>query len=154
MRKVTDFAEIEQEFSERVKRVIWANVATVDSKNRPRSRLMHPVWERLIGWVSTRPHTLKIKHLAQNPFVSVAYVTEPAKPVYAECYAELIQDLEEKQRIWNFFKNTPEPVGFDPATMFPSYDDPGFGVLKLTPWRIELSFLPEELVVWENPEAL
>jgi hypothetical protein len=32
---------------------------------------------------------------------------------------------QEKQRIWNLFKTTPEPVGYDPEPTFGSID--GFG---------------------------
>ena len=59
------------------------------------------------------------------------------KPIYVDAKAEWIDDLAQKQRIWNLFKNTPEPYGYDGTPFFVSYDSPGFGVLKLTPSRIQ-----------------
>ena len=42
-------------FVEVAHRIIWATVATVDRRGRPRTRLVHPMWEwngeRLVGWV-------------------------------------------------------------------------------------------------------
>ena len=38
----------------------------------------------------------------------------------------------------------PPPFGYDPATIYKGADHPGFGLLKLTPWRIELAILPGE----------
>jgi hypothetical protein len=35
----------------------WCNAATVDRKDRPRSRVLHPIWEVIdtypIGWIAT-----------------------------------------------------------------------------------------------------
>jgi hypothetical protein len=40
-------------------RIVWCTLATVDRRNRPRSRVVHPIWERTpagpVGWVTTRP---------------------------------------------------------------------------------------------------
>lgn len=145
------FSEIEPEFLNRVKKVIWCNVSTVDTRQRPRSRIMHPVWEGATGWVTSRRHAHKAKHLAANPHVSLAYIADVAKPVYVECVAEWEDDAEEKQRVWDFLKSKPEPYGFDPATLFQSRDDPNYGLLRLTPWRIELVNLPEPSSIWRSP---
>jgi general stress protein 26 len=76
---------------------------TNDRKDRPRSRLMHPIWELShndpIGWVISWPQTHKAKHLARNPYVSLAYIQDKTKPVYVDCEAEWIEDVEEQWRI-------------------------------------------------------
>ena len=47
-----------------------------------------------------------------------------------------------KKRVWELFKSTEPPLGFDPAVnMWKGPDDPDFGLLKLAPWRIELASL-------------
>lgn len=148
--EMTNFADIEETFNERVQKAIWCNVATIDLKERPRSRIMHPVWEGSTGWATSRRNATKSKHLANNPHVSLAYVADVAKPLYIECLAEWVDDMEEKIRVWEFLKSTPEPYGFDPATLFPSQDDPNYGLLKLTPWRIELCQLPEPPMIWRK----
>ncbi|HXV44531.1 MAG TPA: pyridoxamine 5'-phosphate oxidase family protein, partial [Anaerolineae bacterium] len=97
--RVTSFRDIEKEFIERVHSIVWCSVATVDTQNRVRSRILHPLWEGSTGWIITRRNSLKAKHLAHNPFVSLAYIADIAHPVYADCTAEWADDLESKQRV-------------------------------------------------------
>jgi hypothetical protein len=55
-----------------------------------------------------------------------------------------VSDAAEKQRVWELFKSTPEPYGYNPAMFWPDGPgSPGFGVMKLTPWRIELYSLAD-----------
>jgi len=138
MSKLTSFAEIETEFIQRAHAMVWCSMATVDTRNRLRSRILHPIWEGAVGWASSRPHSLKAKHLAHNPYVSLAYIADIAKPVYADCKAEWVEGAAARQHVWELFKTTAPPAGFDLAKIFKSVDDPEFGVLKFTPWRIEL----------------
>lgn len=145
---VTSFAEIEREFTERVRREPRCSVATLDTRDRPRSRVWHPIWEGGTGYIATRRHTLKTRHLAHNPYVSLAYVIEVWRPVYADCRAQWDDTTAGKQRVWGLFLNTPPPVGYDPAPLFVAPENPEFGVLKLDPWRIELVDGPGESRVW------
>jgi general stress protein 26 len=143
---VASFAEIEEEFMRRVRRIVWCTVATVDTRGRPRTRILHPNWEGPTGWIMTGRNTLKARHLAANPYVSLTYWDQKQENVYVDARAEWADDLVEKQRIWDMFKANQFPYGYDPA-MIPGWtspDAPGFGVLKLTPSRIELSGLSLE----------
>lgn len=137
---VASFDEIAEEFDRRVRRMVWAVVATIDTAGRPRTRLLHLLWEGSTGWIATEPASLKAKHLARNHYVSLGYA-DPVEPVYVEATAEWVDDPAEKQRVWDFIKSQPEPYGYDP-TIIPQWKDgPGserFGLLKLTPWRIEV----------------
>lgn len=148
---VPSFHEIEPEFSERVLRVVWCNVATVDRQGRPRSRILHPIWEGATGWVITRRHSFKEKHLARNPYASLAYVAEIAKPVYVDCAVSWSDDPADKRRIWDAFKSAPAPLGYDPGTIFGSVDDLGCGLLRFDPWRVELGNFPGTPLVWRPP---
>jgi Pyridoxamine 5'-phosphate oxidase len=153
--EVTHFSEMEAEFLHRVQTMVWCNVATVDRKLRPRSRILHPIWEGATGWIATHRHSHKAQHLARNPYVSLAYITSIHQPVYADCLAQWVDDLEQKQRIWQLFKTTPPPLGFDPAQDFVRPDHETFGVLKLTPWQIVLVNFPAEsfekgTILWRN----
>lgn len=140
--EVANFAEIEAEFIHRVHTTVWCNMATVDSRQRPRSRVIHPIWEGKIGWIGTHRTSYKHQHLLANPYVSLAYIADVMNPVYVDCTAEWVEDVAEKQRIWNLFLHAPPPLGYDPADTFGSFDHPDFGVLKLTPWRIALVSFP------------
>jgi hypothetical protein len=47
--------------------------------------------------------------------------------------------MDQKRRIWDLYKTTPPPLGYDPGMIWKGGpEDPTFGILKLTPWRIEL----------------
>ncbi|MCB8968188.1 MAG: pyridoxamine 5'-phosphate oxidase family protein, partial [Ardenticatenaceae bacterium] len=45
-----ELTEIAPAFVEMAHRIVWCNAATVDSKGRPRSRVLHPIWQ----WDGTR----------------------------------------------------------------------------------------------------
>ena len=139
--QIENFADIEREFIERVHRYVLCNAATVDRQQRPRSRILHPIWEGATGWVLTHRYSHKSKHLAQSPHISLAYIADPMKPVYADCMAEWVDEHAQKERIWDKFKTTPEPLGYDPALTFGQCDE-NCGLLKLTPWRIALISFP------------
>jgi len=149
-----DFDAIAPEFLERANRIVWCNAATVDGQGRPRSRVLHPIWEGRTAWITTNPASFKSRHLARNPYVSLAYV-EPAKPAYADCRAEWVTDPAEKQHVWDLCLRTPPPLGFDPATIYNPIDGStsdriDFGVLKLTPYRIVLTQWPDPIRMWTS----
>jgi general stress protein 26 len=101
--------------------------------------MLHPLWEGSTGWIATSRHSLKEKHLQRNPYVSLSYWDQQHEQIHAECRAEWEDTPSEKRRIWELFKNTPPPLGYDPNLFWQGgVGDPNFGVLKLTPWRIEL----------------
>ncbi len=140
----------------RARRIVWCSVATVDRAGRPRTRILHPIWERSTGWIATGRETLKTKHLALNPYVSCSYWDQQHQQIYADCKAEWVDDHAEKLRIWDLYKNTPPPLGYDPGIIWQNGpDDAGYGLLKLTPWRIELYGLGGVMTgaagdVWHN----
>jgi hypothetical protein len=138
-----DFAGIEPEFMRRVARIVWCTVATVDRQGRPRTRILHPIWEIAkgvpVGHIATGRHSLKEKHLAGNPYISLTYWDPVHEQVYVDAKSEWADAPAERQRIWDLYKSTPPPLGYDPAIIWPGgplADD--FGVLRLMPWRIEL----------------
>jgi hypothetical protein len=146
--KIQYFEEIQSEFMSRVQKSVYCNVATVDTKGRPRSRIMHLIWDGPIGWVITWPESHKARHLANNPHVSIAYIGEPYKPVYVECTAAWETDTAEKHRIWELHKSIPSPLRFDPKPSYGSIDHKYYGLLRFTPWRVELAQLHEKSQIW------
>jgi general stress protein 26 len=148
MTAVQSFAEIEEEFIARVHEAVWCNVATVDGRGWPRSRVLHTIWEGPVGWIATGRQSFKARQIARQPHVSLAYLADPLKPVYVDCVAEWQDDPAEKRRLWDLFGAAPPPLGYDLAPFFGSIDSPGYGLLRLTPWRIELANLTGETRVW------
>src|SRR5258707_11207903 len=55
--------------------IVWASAATVDENGRPRTRILHPIWEwdgtDLFGWIATVPSPVKKAHLAVHPEMAV-----------------------------------------------------------------------------------
>ena len=131
-------------FVEMAHQIVWASVSTVDRKGRPRSRVLHPIWQwdgdTLGGWIATGPTPLKRAHLDQSPYMSLNYWTPSQDTCVAECRADWHFDLETRERIWRLFAETPEPVGYDPA-IIPAWTEPTaptFSALRLDPWRLRV----------------
>jgi len=75
--------------------------------------------------------------------------------IYAECATEWLDGPADKRRIWDLYKSTPPPLGYDPALIPPWKDGPDipeFGILKLTPWRIELTGI-EDVMTGGGPRV-
>ncbi|MEM9135463.1 MAG: pyridoxamine 5'-phosphate oxidase family protein [Actinomycetota bacterium] len=105
-----------------IERVVWATVATVGPDGHPRTRLMHPVWfwddDAPIALVSARPTPLKLAHLAAQPAVSCLYWDPAHDTVAVEATATWLP-ADQRQDAWDRIKAVPEPVGFDPAIIWP-----------------------------------
>jgi len=134
------FASIEEDFLRITAEVAWATVATVDTRGRPRTRVLHPIWEvvdgRPVGWVGTSRSPLKTRHLDANPYVSVSYWSPKHETAQADCRASWAED--ERERVWNLYLEADPPLGYDPGAMPPWKDGPlagVFQVLRLDPWR-------------------
>lgn len=158
---MTELSAIAPAFIEMAHAIVWASVATVDSYNRPRSRVLHPIWEwdgeTLAGYVATGPTATKRAHLAHSPYVSVNYWSPSQDTCVAECRAEWILDDAGRQMVWDKLANGPEPVGYDPSIV-PAWTGPtadAFAGLRLEPWRVRVfpgSVLLNgqgEVLVWE-----
>lgn len=124
--------------------IVWASVATVGPDGRPRTRVLHPIWEwdgaSLRGWIGTGPTSLKRSHIAATPEVSVSYWAPNQDTCQAECRAAWAFDDDTCTRVWQLFRTTPEPLGYDPA-IIPSWDSPtsdSFAVLSLDPYRLRV----------------
>ncbi len=125
--------------------IVWASVATVDADSKPRSRILHPIWDwdgtDLFGWVATVPSPVKRGHLAVHPDVSVSYWTTTHDTCSAECLVEWYSDDETRAAVWQKFATAPAPVGYDPAILPFWADGPTsdqFAVLRLAPYRIRV----------------
>ena len=138
------FVEVAPAFVEMAHRIVWCSAATVDSYGRPRSRILHPLWQwdnqNLIGWIATTPTPTKRTHLAVHPYMSLNYWSPNHDTCAAECRANLIFDDEARTMVWNLFANAPSPVGYNPA-IIPAWTSPtaeAFVVVRLEPWRLRV----------------
>lgn len=121
----------------RISRIGTCTMATIDRKGRTRVRVVNAVWEGTTGYLLTWYRSLKSRHLRANPYMSLCYWDPQHQQVYADCRAELVEDVDEKRRIYQLFQDTPPPIGEDLSPYF-GPDDPNYALFKLTPWRLEL----------------
>ena len=98
-RDIPTFEEIEPEFRERIDRMVWCCVATIDTDGRPSTRILHPIWEGRTGWIGTHRNSAKRRHLARSPYVSLAWVSDPVHPTYVEATATWVEDQATKQHV-------------------------------------------------------
>jgi hypothetical protein len=141
---VSTLKQVAPAFVKMAHQIVWCTVATVDSDRRPRSRILHPIWQwdgrELIGWIATGPTPTKRAHLNASAYVSCNYWTPSHDTCVAECRAEWAFDDDTRKKVWKMFKEGPAPVGYDPA-MIPGWDSPtspSFAALKLEPWRLRV----------------
>jgi len=150
--------EIAPAFIEMAHRIVWCSAATVDAKGRPRSRILHPIWQwngkKLSGWVATVPTAIKRAHLKTHPYISLNYWAPTQDTCVAECRAALVFDYGIREQVWNLFLHGPEAVGYDPA-LLPEWESPksdAFAVIALEPWRLRV--FPGRVLLGQGGEVL
>jgi len=131
-------------FVDMAHRIVWATAATVDTAGRPSTRILHPVWDwdgtTLTGWIATSPLSLKAKHLAAVPTMSLNYWTTNHDTCTATCATAWELSEAEREAGWKRFVEAPAPVGYNPA-IIPGWDtpqSPGFGILRVEPTRLRV----------------
>ena len=151
-----------RQFTDIAHRIVWCTMATVDPQGRPRSRVVHPVWEQtgadLTGWVVSRRTPLKVAHLRHSAFASCSYWDPQHDVAVAECAAHWLTDPAERARVWSYLTSLPPPLGWDPSSIFPGGPgDDSAGILRLTPWRLSSRLAPDFAAgrpptVWRSTE--
>lgn len=139
-----ELSRVAPAFVEMAHRIVWCNAATVDAENRPRSRVLHPIWcwdgDELTGWIATSPTPIKRAHLAHSPHLSCGYWAPDHDTCVAECDTEWFLDDDTCTMVWDLFANGPVPVGYDPS-IIPQWNHPtdaSFAALRLTPWHLRV----------------
>lgn len=141
---MTELTRIAPAFVEMAHSIVWSTVATVDQDGRPRTRVLHPIWEwdgeRLTGWIATSPLSPKADHLAHDSRVSLTYWRDDHDTCTADCNTVWETEPDERKAGWDRFANAPEPVGYDPSIVPPWTDSTAeaFGILRLEPTRLRL----------------
>lgn len=151
---IESFSEVVDEVISVAHTQVWCAVGTVDSRNRPHVRILHPIWEKTAdsatGWLLTTRTSPKSKHLEHSPYVSLCYDRDIVKPITLDCHAEWADGMEDKTRIWDWFKREPAPLGYDPGLIWKTIDNPELGLLKMTPFRATLGQLGGTWRYWRT----
>jgi Pyridoxamine 5'-phosphate oxidase len=155
---MTELAQVAPAFVEMAHRIVWCSVATVDRQGRPRTRILHPIWqwdgEQLVGWIATSPTPIKRADLEAQPYASLSYWSPDHDTCVADCRAEWALDDATRTMVWDLFLNGPPPVGYNPA-MIPSWTSPtapAFAALRLEPWRLRV--FPGSVLLGKGGEVL
>jgi hypothetical protein len=155
---MNELTQVAPAFVEMAHSIVWCSAATVDAQGRPRSRILHPIWQwdgsQLIGWIGTGPTPIKRAHLNASPYMSLNYWTPSHDTCVADCRVEWALDDETRTKIWELFLNAPEPVGYDPS-IIPAWESPtseAFAVLKLEPWHLRV--FPGSVLMGQGGEVL
>ena len=144
-------AEVAPAFVDMAHQIVWCSAATVDRAGRPRTRVLHPIWQwdgtTLTGWIATSPLSPKAGDLAKNPALALTYWTPSHDTCSASCDAEWEDSEEQRVEGWRRFAEGPAPVGYDPSIIPPwtSPTAPAFGILRLEPY--ELRVLPGSVML-------
>ncbi|AFT97976.1 pyridoxamine 5'-phosphate oxidase family protein [Nocardia brasiliensis] len=157
---VTSFADLEAEFDDFVGRIGYATMVTVDRRNRPRTRVLIPIWENVdgvpVGWLATYKTPIKAAHIAANPHVNFSYWAPGNNSVAVDATAEWIDAPETRQRVWQLYRQTSPPgAGYDLGRFWRSPQDPKLQILRLDPWRIQV-IRGRDLRsrIWQAPEPV
>ncbi len=141
--RVHAFADIREDFDAIVGSVNYATMTTVDSRGRPRSRVLIPVWEtdgeNPTGWLGTFRTPVKEAHLAGNPQAAFSYWSPAQNTVAADVTAAWVDDPRTRKHVWDLYRyGSPPGAGYDPSAYWKGHADPAFQVLRLEPWRVRV----------------
>ena len=155
---MSDLGAVAPAFVEMAHRIVWCTVATVATDGRPRTRVLHPIWEwdgeGLTGWIATSPLSPKARDLAHEPSVSLTYWASDHDTCTADCLTAWEDSPEEREAGWRRFAEGPAPVGYDPS-LIPIWTDPqvpAFGVLRLEPTYLRV--MPGSVLLRGQGETL
>jgi hypothetical protein len=155
---MNELAQVAPAFVEMAHRIVWCSAATVDDQGRPRSRILHPIWQwdgsRLVGWIGTGPTPVKRAHLEASPYISLNYWEPSQDTCAADCRASWAFDDETRTMVWNLFASAPPPVGYDPAIVrgWGSPTSATYAVLRLEPWRLRV--FPGSVMLGQGGDVL
>ena len=155
---MSDLTEMAQAFVAMAHQIVWCSAATVDTHGRPRSRILHPIWQwdgtGLVGWVGTSPTPMKRAHLEARPYMSLNYWSPSHDTCVADCRVTWAFDDETRTMVWNLFRTAPAPVGYDPAIVaaWKSPISEAFAALRLEPWHLRV--FPGSVLLGQGGEVL
>jgi general stress protein 26 len=104
----------------------YAHLATAAPDGTPHVSLAAAAVDGDLLWIGTRRSSGKARNIAANPRVALMWT--PAAEVYVRGTADLIDDLDEKRRVWDS-----GIFPFDLAAFFGSPDDADFVFVRVRP---------------------
>jgi general stress protein 26 len=114
----------------------WAYLATA-AGDQPKVRVVHPVWDERTVWFATGRQSAKARQLERNPKVELFWQVQMPELVHLTVTgrASFVDDPGEKRRLWSLFD-------YDLGQFWKDAADPGYGLVRVDPERVELTSLP------------
>ena len=138
-------SELKEKILSKMKTPTLAVLATITDEGKPWARYVMPFADKnLTLWMATRLNTRKVGQIRKNPEVHVTAgcVNPEAREPFLQIQgkAQILNDEASRKLVWN--------DGL--KAIFSGPDDPNFGVVKVTPYRIEYQPMgPVPAEVWE-----
>jgi general stress protein 26 len=138
-----DFEPLRADFLRITADIAYCTATTVDPQGRPRSRVMHPIFEVVDGvpqgWALTDRTPLKDRHIAANPYVGCSYWSPAQDTVTIDCAAAWVDDTDVLRQVWDIFAS-PDPPGWGDLSGYgeAGISHPRFHVLRLDPYRVQI----------------
>ena len=138
----TTYQDTAEAFIRMAHRIVWASVATVEPDGRPRTRILHPIWEwvgdELVGWIATVQDRAE-GHGAGRAAGGVGeLLVAVARHLRRRVHRGVADDAVTRHRTWHLFADAPNRSattrGSSPAGTAPT--SPAFCVLRLEPYRL------------------
>ncbi|MER5783880.1 pyridoxamine 5'-phosphate oxidase family protein [Streptomyces mobaraensis] len=142
--RAASFDDIRDTFLAYVREIRYATMVTVDRRNRPRARVLLPVWEivdgRPVGWLAAYRTPVKTAHLARNPHTTYAYWSPRQNAAFVDSVSTWADDDGSRRHAWDLYvRGGPPGVGYDPVHYWRGGpDDPRYHVIRIDPWRIQV----------------
>ena len=136
---------VEDEFITVAHRIVWCGVATVDRRGRPRSRILHPYWERTgDGRARLGRHpplaaegapTSSARRTSRAPTG-----TRPTTWRSPTATPPGRRTATSTRACGSCTPRAPEPLGYDFHQIWPEGPAaPGAALLRLDPWRLHVA---------------
>lgn len=122
-----------------------AYLATTDN-GQPRVRVVFPGFDDRVLWIATQPRSAKALQIARDPRVELFFEVGSQRPVThltVTGKARLIDELEEKIRLWN-----ERLFGYDLREFWPAGpESKDLTLIRIDPLRVELGTQP---AMWQG----
>lgn len=113
-----------------------APIAFLATSNQAQAlvRAVTPTYEGATAYIATDPQSPKVRQILDNPLVDLMHWTSDFRHVNLRGRADMIDDEETKRRLWDLF-------AYNLADYFESDDKPPYGLMRIEPFRIEITSL-------------
>lgn len=123
-------------------------MATSDLSGEPHVAKVATLEEDGTIWLATDVTSAKARNLAENPRIALMWTHDSETYVWGD--AELVDDMDEKRRIWEGGL-----LPYDPAMFFGSVDNPNLVLVRITPVHATVQVMGADARRWtaERPSS-